>query len=164
MLIECVPNVSEGRRLDVVALMADVLGLIPGVRLLDYSSDASHNRSVFTFAGGADDLEQAVLALFERAIADIDLRAQRGVHPRLGAVDVVIHNASSLGPTPLRPLADTDCEDLDLAIAADESGDQIVALPGVQLAYAEVDFALSTVAQRIAASPSCEQDCGGAED
>jgi glutamate formiminotransferase len=89
MLIECVPNVSEGRRPEVVARMADVLGRVPGVRLLDYSADASHNRSVFTLAGHADGLEQAVLALFERAIADIDLRTHRGEHPRLGAVDVV---------------------------------------------------------------------------
>ena len=52
MLIECVPNISEGQRLDVVARMADALGRVPGVRLLDYSSDPSHHRSVFTFAGG----------------------------------------------------------------------------------------------------------------
>src|ERR1700694_4737425 len=86
MLIECVPSVSEGRRLDVVARMADALGRVPGVRLLDHSADASHHRSVFTFAGGP---EQAVLALFERAVTDIDLRAHRSVHPRLGAVDVL---------------------------------------------------------------------------
>ena len=89
MLIECVPNISEGQRLDVVARMADALGRVPGVRLLDYSSDPSHHRSVFTFAGGADRLEQAVLALFELAVANIDLRAHSGVHPRLGAIDVV---------------------------------------------------------------------------
>jgi glutamate formiminotransferase len=88
-LIECIPNVSEGRRTDVVAGIADRLRAIDGVRLLDVSSDASHNRSVFTLAGDARGIEAAVMALFERAVAEIDLRTHRGEHPRLGAVDVV---------------------------------------------------------------------------
>src|SRR5207302_8753214 len=88
-LIECIPNVSEGRRADVVARLADAIRSTPGVRLLDASSDASHNRSVFTLAGDAAGVEAAVLALFERAVTDIDLRSHRGEHPRLGAVDVV---------------------------------------------------------------------------
>src|SRR4029453_3077755 len=88
-LVECIPNVSEGRRPDVVAQMADAIRASSGVRLLDFSSDASHNRSVFTFAGDAAGVEQAVMALFERAVADIDLRTHRGEHPRMGAVDVV---------------------------------------------------------------------------
>ncbi len=89
MLIECVPNVSEGRRLEVVAAMAEAIRGVPGVRLLDLSSDPSHNRSVFTLAGDPIGVERAVLALFERATAGIDLRAHKGEHPRLGAVDVV---------------------------------------------------------------------------
>src|SRR3989442_6627279 len=88
-LIECIPNISEGRRPDVVADMASAIRAVPGVRLLDFSSDASHNRSVFTLAGDAAGVEQAVLALVERAVADIDLRTHRGEHPRLGAVDVI---------------------------------------------------------------------------
>jgi glutamate formiminotransferase / 5-formyltetrahydrofolate cyclo-ligase len=89
MIIECIPNVSEGRRTDVVSAMADAIRAVPGVRLLDFSSDASHNRSVFTLVGDAAGVEQAVLALFERAVAAIDLRTHKGEHPRLGAVDVV---------------------------------------------------------------------------
>src|SRR3954469_7984264 len=89
MLIECVPNVSEGRRPEIVEAMADAIRAIPGVRLLDFSSDPSHNRSVFTLAGDAEGVERAVLALFERATAEVDLRTHRGEHPRLGAVDVV---------------------------------------------------------------------------
>lgn len=89
MLIECIPNVSEGRRGEVVAALADAIRRVPGVRLLDYSSDASHNRSVFTLVGDTAGVERAVMALFERAVADIDLRAHKGEHPRLGAVDVV---------------------------------------------------------------------------
>ena len=88
-IIESIPNVSEGRRPDVVERLADALRKTPGVRLLDYSSDASHNRSVFTLVGDVEPLKQATLALFERAIAAIDLRRHSGEHPRLGAVDVV---------------------------------------------------------------------------
>jgi glutamate formiminotransferase len=87
--IECVPNVSEGRRPEIVEHIADAIRAVPGVRLLDHSSDASHNRSVFTLAGDAGPLRLAVLALFERAVAEIDLRTHRGEHPRVGAVDVV---------------------------------------------------------------------------
>jgi glutamate formiminotransferase len=89
MLIECIPNVSEGRRPEIVAGMADAIRAVPGVRLLDFSSDPSHNRSVFTLVGDAEGVERATLALFERAISAIDLRTHAGEHPRLGAVDVV---------------------------------------------------------------------------
>jgi glutamate formiminotransferase len=88
-LIECIPNVSEGRREEVVARLAAAVREARGVRLLDVSTDPSHNRSVFTFVGEPEAVEQAVLALFERAVADIDLRSHRGEHPRMGAVDVV---------------------------------------------------------------------------
>jgi glutamate formiminotransferase len=88
-LIECIPNVSEGRRPEVVERMAETLRRAPGVRLLDYSSDASHNRSVFTLAGDAAGLKSAILGLFEQAVEAIDLRTHEGEHPRVGAVDVV---------------------------------------------------------------------------
>ncbi|PYR48529.1 MAG: glutamate formimidoyltransferase [Acidobacteria bacterium] len=99
-LIECVPNVSEGRRLKVVDRMASALRSVAGVRLLDSSSDPSHNRSVFTMIGDADALEEAVLALYGCAAAEIDMRRHRGVHPRFGAVDVV----------PFVPLAGTSMD------------------------------------------------------
>ncbi|CAN5796616.1 glutamate formimidoyltransferase [soil metagenome] len=88
-IIESIPNVSEGRRPEVVSRMTDVIARTPGVRLLDASSDASHNRSVFTIVGDAPSLKAATVALFEVAIATIDLRTHQGEHPRLGAVDVV---------------------------------------------------------------------------
>src|ERR1051325_4208030 len=69
--------------------MAEVIRSTAGVRLLNHSSDAAHNRSVFTFVGDPEAVQQAVFGLFERAIADIDLRGHEGVHPRLGAVDGV---------------------------------------------------------------------------
>ena len=88
-IIECIPNVSEGRRPEVVEAIAAAIRAVPGVRLLDYSSDASHNRSVFTMAGDTDPIKAAVLALYARALPAIDLRTHTGEHPRLGAVDVV---------------------------------------------------------------------------
>jgi glutamate formiminotransferase len=87
-LVECVPNVSEGRRADVIAALESAIAA-PGIHLLDRSSDASHNRSVFTFAGEPLTVRDAVLRLYAAAIDAIDLRAHDGVHPRVGAVDVV---------------------------------------------------------------------------
>jgi glutamate formiminotransferase len=88
-IIECVPNVSDGRRPEVIEAFVRAIGAVSGVRVLDFSSDASHNRSVLTLAGDALPLKQAVLALFEQAVGAIDLRTHKGEHPRLGAVDVV---------------------------------------------------------------------------
>src|SRR5688500_11547569 len=88
-LIESIPNLSEGRRPDVLARIAGAIRATPGVRLLDHSADPSHNRSVYTLVGDAEGIARATLALFEEAIAAIDLRTHRGEHPRLGAVDVV---------------------------------------------------------------------------
>ena len=88
-IIECIPNVSEGRRLEVVDALADAIRAVPGVRLLDRSSDGAHNRSVFTLVGDPAPLQAAVLALFDAALPRLDLRSHQGEHPRVGAVDVV---------------------------------------------------------------------------
>jgi glutamate formiminotransferase len=87
-VIECVPNVSEGRRPDVINALADSLRAVPGLRVLDVQSDATHNRSVFTLAGDANAMSVGIPTLFEGAIAAIDLTSHRGEHPRMGAVDV----------------------------------------------------------------------------
>ncbi len=88
-IIECIPNISEGRHPDVVAAIAAAVGRTPGVRVLDVSSDAAHHRSVLTMAGDAAGLKTAILTLFEETLAVVDLTAHEGEHPRLGAVDVV---------------------------------------------------------------------------
>jgi glutamate formiminotransferase / 5-formyltetrahydrofolate cyclo-ligase len=88
-IIECVPNISEGRRAEVVDAVVGKLRAVPRLHVLDYSSDASHNRSVLTLAGDANALKTAVLALFEAVLPVIDLRSHKGEHPRMGAVDVV---------------------------------------------------------------------------
>lgn len=89
MLIECVPNVSEGRDATTIAALTRAVSDVPGVRLASVSSDAAHHRSVFTLFGTAEALEAAMSSLVDQAIARIDLRRHRGVHPRMGAVDVM---------------------------------------------------------------------------
>ena len=89
MLIESVPNYSEGRRLDVVDRLAAAVTAIDGAHLLDRTSDASHNRSVLTMAGDAPAVERALEATIEVAIDAIDMERHEGEHPRIGAVDVI---------------------------------------------------------------------------
>ena len=88
-IIESIPNLSEGRRPDVLERIAEAIRATPGVKLLDHSSDRSHNRSVYTLVGDAAGVTRATLAIFEQAVPAIDLRTHQGEHPRLGAVDVV---------------------------------------------------------------------------
>ncbi len=88
-LIECVPNFSEGRRADVIAAVAEAVRRSGPVRVLDLSSDADHNRSVLTLAGDPEAVRAAVEALVAACVERIDLRAHRGRHPRMGAVDVI---------------------------------------------------------------------------
>jgi len=88
-MIESIPNVSEGRRSAVVAELAEAVRQVRGVRLLDHSADPSHNRSVYSLAGDAEAVVDAVMRLFEVALVHVDLRTHQGVHPRIGAVDVV---------------------------------------------------------------------------
>lgn len=87
--IECVPNISEGRRPEVIAAVAEAISRVPEVLLLDQSSDYDHNRTVLTLIGSPEGLKAAILALYEAALAAIDLREHTGSHPRMGAVDVV---------------------------------------------------------------------------
>lgn len=88
-LVEAVPNVSEGRRPEVVDRIAAAAASVPGAHLLDRTSDASHNRSVFTLAGVGPAAVEALERMVEVAIAGIDMEHHSGAHPRIGAVDVV---------------------------------------------------------------------------
>lgn len=87
-VVECVPNFSEGRDAGVVRDIVRAMH-IRGVRLLDWSMDASHNRSVVTVAGAPDAVVESAIRGVGRAAELIDLTAQNGVHPRVGAADVV---------------------------------------------------------------------------
>ena len=87
-MIECIPNISEGRNREILNEIVDAAAA-PGCRILDFHVDPDHHRSVVTFVGEEDSLFDGVLALTREATARIDLRTQRGVHPRMGAVDVI---------------------------------------------------------------------------
>lgn len=88
-IMECVPNFSEGRDKSKVEQIADLFRGKEGVKLLDYSSDADHNRSVITVAGEPEALKKAVIEAIGKAVELIDLTQHQGQHPRMGAVDVV---------------------------------------------------------------------------
>ena len=88
-IIECVPNISEGKRLDVVEKVAARLRAVEGVRLLNVAPDAAQNRTVFTLVGDRRTLPAAVETLFEETLKHVDLTKHKGEHPRMGAVDVV---------------------------------------------------------------------------
>ena len=88
-IVECVPNFSEGRDASKVDAIVAEIRSVSGVAILDREMDADHNRSVVTFAGPAEAVAEAAFRGVERAVALIDLRQHQGVHPRIGAADVV---------------------------------------------------------------------------
>lgn len=88
-LVACVPNFSEGRDPAVIKRISDAIRSAEGVRLLDVHMDAAHHRSVFTFVGPPQAVVDAAVAGARPAVEMIDLRRHQGVHPRMGAVDVI---------------------------------------------------------------------------
>src|ERR1044072_3324506 len=88
-MLECVPNVSEGRNGEALRELERRLAAVAGLRLLDLAPDGDLHRSGVTLAGTAEVLREGMLATFEWAQEHVDLRTHRGVHPRVGAVDVV---------------------------------------------------------------------------
>jgi len=88
-IIECVPNFSEGRDQEKIAQLVKEVVSTEGVKLLDYSSDKDHNRTVITFCGDAKGVKEAAFKLIKKASEIIDMRYHKGEHPRIGATDVV---------------------------------------------------------------------------
>jgi glutamate formiminotransferase / formiminotetrahydrofolate cyclodeaminase len=87
-LIECVPNISEGRDPKVIAAVTQVVETVEGVKLLDVDPGAATNRTVITFAGEPEAVIEAAVLLVKRAGELIDMRKHSGAHPRFGATDV----------------------------------------------------------------------------
>jgi glutamate formiminotransferase/glutamate formiminotransferase/formiminotetrahydrofolate cyclodeaminase len=112
-LVECVPNISEGRDLARVQAVINAMARVPGILLLHSTSDPDHNRSVITFAGSPDAITEAAFQAVAKAAEVIDLNQHRGIHPRLGALDVL----------PFVPLADTDLQ--SCAALAHSAGQRI---------------------------------------
>ncbi len=88
-IVECVPNFSEGRDPSIVDAIANSIASVPRIAVLHQTMDADHNRSVITFAGSPDRSVEAAVRGVEKAVALIDLNRHQGVHPRIGAADVV---------------------------------------------------------------------------
>ncbi|WP_447971847.1 glutamate formimidoyltransferase [Nitrospira sp. M1] len=110
-LVECVPNISEGRDSRCLDALAEVVQGVEGVGLLDQHRDADHHRTVFTIVGGADGVLCAVYELVRVAAQCIDLSKHHGVHPRVGAVDVVPF-------IPLQGVTMADCMTLARSLGA----------------------------------------------
>jgi glutamate formiminotransferase len=88
-VVECVPNFSEGRRKQIIDQIAEAIAVVPNVHVLDVQSDADHNRTVVTFVGEPEAVEEAAFQGIRKAAQLIDMNLHRGEHPRMGAADVV---------------------------------------------------------------------------
>ncbi len=88
-IIECIPNFSEGRDKVTIDKIIDTLRGREGIKLLDYSSDKDHNRTVVTFVGAPEMVYEGILAIADKVYEYIDMRKHNGEHPRMGALDVV---------------------------------------------------------------------------
>jgi glutamate formiminotransferase len=113
LTIECVPNFSEGRDRTAVSAIEQAVSNVAGALLLDSTSDVDHNRTVLTFVGEPKAVAAAALAAVGTAVERIDLSKHQGVHPRLGAADVV----------PFVPVEGATLE--DCAVLARETGERI---------------------------------------
>ena len=100
-LVQCVPNFSEGRNKEVVEKIVDEIRKVEGVKLLDYSMDKDHNRSVVTFVGEPEKVVEAAFNSTKVAAELIDMSKHTGGHPRMGATDVI----------PLIPISDVTVEE-----------------------------------------------------
>ncbi|MDO5095513.1 MAG: glutamate formimidoyltransferase [Peptostreptococcaceae bacterium] len=88
-ILECVPNISEGTDLEKVEQIVNEVRMVEGVKLIDYSSDKDHNRSVITYLGEPEAVVEATYRLAKKACELIDMTQHHGGHPRMGAIDVI---------------------------------------------------------------------------
>lgn len=100
-IVECVPNFSEGRRKEVVDRIVYSIRSVPGIKVLDVEMDPDHNRSVVTFTGNKENIQEAAFRGARAAVELIDLTKHKGEHPRMGALDVL----------PFVPIAGVSIED-----------------------------------------------------
>lgn len=109
-IVECVPNISEGRNTEIIEAVIDQIRAVAGVTLLDYSSDPSHNRTVITFLGNPEGVAEAAVGVAKKAAELIDLTKHQGEHPRMGAVDVIPF-------IPIKEMTSEDCVELSKQVA-----------------------------------------------
>lgn len=87
-LVECVPNISEGRDIETINAIVDVVRATPGCTVLGVEPDHDYNRTVITFAGEPSAVKEGAKALIGESISKLDMRTHSGEHPRMGVVDV----------------------------------------------------------------------------
>ncbi|WP_434777846.1 glutamate formimidoyltransferase [Neisseria sp. Ec49-e6-T10] len=109
-LVECIPNFSEGRDQAVIDALVKEAKSVSGVTLLDYSSDASHNRSVFTLVGDPDGIAEVAFRLCKLASEKIDMTKHSGEHPRMGATDVIPF-------VPVKDISAEECVEISKKVA-----------------------------------------------
>ncbi len=109
-IVECVPNISEGRNSQVIEAVLNEVRDTKGVTLVDCSSDASHNRTVITFFGSPEGVSEAAVRLAKKAVELIDLNKHEGEHPRMGAVDVIPF-------IPIKEVTMEECVELSKSVA-----------------------------------------------
>lgn len=109
-IVECVPNISEGRNPEIIEAVIDQVRAVRGVTLLDYSSDPSHNRTVITFIGNPEGVKEAAVGVAKKAAELIDLTKHQGEHPRMGAVDVIPF-------IPIKEMEVAECVELSKEVA-----------------------------------------------
>jgi len=109
-LVQCIPNFSEGRDPDVIDALVVAAKGVPGVTLLDHSSDTSHNRSVLTLVGDPDGIAEAAFRLCKLAGEKIDMTKHAGEHPRMGATDVIPF-------VPIREVSVEECVEISRRVA-----------------------------------------------
>ncbi|HSH36220.1 glutamate formimidoyltransferase [Schnuerera sp.] len=100
-LVQCVPNFSEGKNKEIIEKIVEEIRIVDEVKLLDYSMDKDHNRSVVTFVGEPEKVIEAAFNAVKTAAELIDMKNHSGGHPRMGATDVI----------PLIPISDVTMEE-----------------------------------------------------
>ncbi|MCB5952392.1 glutamate formimidoyltransferase [Enterococcus sp. BWT-B8] len=109
-LVECIPNFSEGSDQKIIDGLVTTAKSVGGVTLLDYSSDSSHNRSVFTLVGDENSIQEVAFQLVKYASEHIDMTKQKGEHPRMGATDVVPF-------VPIKDITTEECVEISKKVA-----------------------------------------------
>jgi len=109
-IVECIPNFSEGRDMAVVDALVAEAKSVPGVTLLDHSSDPSHNRSVFTLVGDPEGIAEVAFRLCKLASEKIDMTKHVGEHPRMGATDVIPF-------VPIKDISVDECVEISKQVA-----------------------------------------------
>jgi glutamate formiminotransferase len=163
VIVECVPNFSEGRSESVVGQIVKAIASVPSVAVLGSTMDVDHHRSVVTFAGTPKSVQEAALLGVAEAVSLIDLKQHRGVHPRLGAADVVPF-------VPVKGITLRDCAEL-----AVEVGERIWRRLGVPVFLYEAaarradrvrlehvrQGGFETLVKKVLADPASAPDIGG---